>query len=268
MTPQKICDAPWRPKANSIESAVIARAKSGAQRNILPLQSSYLRTEEGIRDDWWATTRRTALGGIVAFPDASRRRGSAPLPEFAYQDFTLRVLQADGTPVAGAAVYGFCPETNLLWPRRSDVEVARNSRVWEDAFLEKTGADGSVKVTVPPGKWGFFASADKEHIVAWTDFRERHPDDTIELKPATTRRWTLACSRIESLNPTRIFRQAGFVSSVDFPATRRSRPECGSPDERGNFWLVGEWRRHCRRTRLCAGLRDVEQQDRRRPNQR
>ena len=71
------------------------------------------------------------------------------LPEFAYRQLTVRFVGADAKPLAGASIYGFCRELNLLWPRRDDAEVERNTYFWQDEFLEKTDASGTVKVTVP-----------------------------------------------------------------------------------------------------------------------
>src|SRR5689334_15330664 len=78
---------------------------------------------------------------------AQRLSAVTALPEFAYRQFTVRFVGADGKPVAGASVYGFCRELNLLWPRRDDADVERNTYFWQDEFLEKTDSSGSVKVT-------------------------------------------------------------------------------------------------------------------------
>src|SRR5438046_2510454 len=80
------------------------------------------------------------------------RRPTAPVPpqalaEFVYRDFTLRVTRADGTPLAGATVYGFCPDLNLIWPRAGD-EADRTGVIVDTAMVQKSGDDGTLKVTV------------------------------------------------------------------------------------------------------------------------
>src|SRR5262245_29770069 len=79
------------------------------------------------------------------------------LPEFAYQEFTIRFVHADGTPVAGASVYGFCREFNLIWPR-NDEFPEKMSPLWRPSFVATTDKHGSAAVKVPAGRWGFFAA--------------------------------------------------------------------------------------------------------------
>src|SRR5438093_8765597 len=109
--------------------------------------------------------------------------GSA-LPDFAYREFHVRLVREDGQPVAGAKIYGFCRELNLVWPRLNEEEAERNSTIWQESFLEKTDNDGRVKVRVPPGKWGFFAVGRCGETVAagWSDFRQREAGERVELK--------------------------------------------------------------------------------------
>src|SRR6266487_5050577 len=76
------------------------------------------------------------------------------LAEFAYRELSVRLTDAEGKPVGGASIYGFCRELNLIWPRRDEDVSERNSVIWQESFLDKTGADGRAKVIVPPGKWG------------------------------------------------------------------------------------------------------------------
>src|ERR1039457_3673577 len=92
----------------------------------------------------WATTFRLAFAADV-------------LPEFAFHEINLKFAQADGKPVSGASIYGFCRELNLIWPRRDHELEGRNDVLWDESFLGKTDTNGIVKVIVPPGKWGFFA---------------------------------------------------------------------------------------------------------------
>jgi hypothetical protein len=140
------------------------------------------------------------------------RRPTAPvppqaLPGFVYRDFTLRVARADGTPLAGATVYGFCPDLNLIWPRAGD-EADRTGAIVDIATVQKTGNDGSVKVTVPPGKWGFFAVGRNGPAIlaAWSDFRDRGAGETVTISPlAQTRHWTLSAGGDDVLKPRRLF---------------------------------------------------------------
>src|SRR5689334_1072842 len=83
---------------------------------------------------------------------------ASALPEFAYREINVKFVRADGKPVSGASIYGFCRELNLLWPRQDHL-MKNNAILWDESFLGKTGTDGRLKATVPPGKWGFFALA-------------------------------------------------------------------------------------------------------------
>jgi len=140
------------------------------------------------------------------------------LPEFAYRDVILKVVQADGKPVPGASVYGFCHELNLVWRPDRDHELeGRNNLLWDKSYLGKTDLNGSIKATVPPGKWGFFAAGqaagDRGRIVAvWTDFRERSAGEVIPLTPTVTKHWVLRSADAASLEPKRI-----FLVPEDFP---------------------------------------------------
>lgn len=132
-----------------------------------------------------------------------------PLPEFAFRQFTLAVAQADGRPAAGVAVYGWCPELNLLWPRRDKELEGRNDLLWHESYLGRTGADGSVQVVVPRGKWGFFAAGRIAGgvLAAWGDFRERAAGETVRLAPQVRKQWSLAAAG-EVLTPKRLFVRA------------------------------------------------------------
>ena len=148
---------------------------------------------------------------IVSVAGAKPRRPTAPvppqaLPEFVYRDFMVRVTRADGTPVAGATVYGFCPDLNLLWPR-ADEEADRTGAIVDPSSVQKSGDDGTVKVSVPPGKWGFFAVAHNgtATLAAWSDFRERAAGETVTLAPvAGTKHWTFSAPGHDSLKPRRL----------------------------------------------------------------
>ena len=98
------------------------------------------------------------LAGVLAFHHAAFPAG--PLPEFAYRTMTLVVAGPDGKPVPNAAVYGFCRQLNLVWPRPAKAVEKWNHLIrWHESFLGSTGPDGMAKVVVPPGKWAFFAAA-------------------------------------------------------------------------------------------------------------
>src|ERR1700733_7761917 len=116
------------------------------------------------------------------------------LPEFAYREVTLHVTQVDGTPVPGASIYGFCPGLNLVWPRKAHKVEGHDDVLWQESFLGRTGADGSIKAMVPPGYWGFFAAGQSVRqpgmvIATWTDFRMRESGEEIRLAPAISKHW-------------------------------------------------------------------------------
>ena len=140
----------------------------------------------------------------------------AALPQFAYRELTLIVVQADGRPIPDASVYGFCREFNLICPRRDHELEGRNDVVWNEAYLGKTGPDGTIKLTVPPGKWGFFAagsSAPRPGVAtaAWADFRDRSAGEKVRLRPTLTKRWLFCSSEGDPMTPNRIFvRPEGF----------------------------------------------------------
>src|SRR5262249_66558 len=139
------------------------------------------------------------------------RKPTAPVPpqalqEFVYRDMTLRVTHADGTPVSGATVYGFCPDLNLLWPR-ADEDADRTGAIVDLSSVQRSGNDGTVKVTAPPGKWGFFAVAKDgtSTLAAWSDFKGRGAGETITVSPAAgTKHWTLSAPGHDALKPGRL----------------------------------------------------------------
>jgi hypothetical protein len=135
---------------------------------------------------------------------------SGTLPEFAYREINLTVAAADGKPVTGAAIYGFCPELNLVWPRRDREFEKRNDVLWDESFLGRTDANGRAKAVLPPGKWGFFAvgrgpGSNGTIVAAWTDFRARTNGEEIRLAPTLSRHWTLCSAEGAELEPKRIF---------------------------------------------------------------
>ncbi len=147
-----------------------------------------------------------ALGVVLA---SCPRSFAAGLPEFAYREVTLKVLRKDGKPVAGALVYGWCRELKLIWRPGRDHELrGRDDVLWTESYLGKTDSDGSVKATVPPGRWGFFAAGKMESggvIAAWTDFRERTAGETVRLAATDERHWSLCLEDGTALKVNRIF---------------------------------------------------------------
>jgi hypothetical protein len=131
----------------------------------------------------------------------------AALPEFQYMQLTLRCVQADGRPLAGASVYGFCRQLNLIWPRRDRELNGRNDVLWDESYLGKTDAGGMASVTVPPGAWRFFAAgraSDGEVVAEWSDDRERSGGESVLLVPTATRLWRFCSADGSPLAPRRL----------------------------------------------------------------
>jgi hypothetical protein len=130
------------------------------------------------------------------------------LPEFAYQQFTVRFVRSDGKPLAGASIYGFCREFNLIWPRNDREVSERISPLWDPSFLATTDNDGTAPVKVPPGRWGFFAAgrtSDGVVIAGWTDFHKRSANERLQIEAAAAKRWTFRRAPSAALNPTTVF---------------------------------------------------------------
>ena len=150
---------------------------------------------------------------------------AAPLPQFAYRDVTLHVACPDGAPVAAAAIYGFCKDLNLIWPRRDHEVRDRNDILWQDSFLGKTGNDGNVKATLPPGHWRFFAAGtttDGSIIAVWTDAHEPIAGETIPISATATKHWSFCASNQLALTPRRLLvraQQSPVWMPVQVPAT-------------------------------------------------
>jgi len=154
------------------------------------------------------------LGLALVWPGGCARlsASAAPaLPEFAYRQLNLTVKDADGRPLAGASVYGYCHELNLWWPRLDEEFENRNDVVWHESYLGKTDANGSAKITVPAGQWGFFAAGPLGGllgggvIAVWSDFHERVSGEKIVLAPTATKHWELHSPAGAALAPTRVF---------------------------------------------------------------
>jgi hypothetical protein len=170
------------------------------------------------------------------------------LPEFAYRDVRLKFTQADSKPIADASIYGFCRELNLIWPRRDHEMKGHNDVLWDESFLGKTGPDGLVKATLPPGKWGFFAlghatNVDRTIVAGWTAFAERRAGDVIPLLPAVTKHWTLCFTNgSAALDPRRIFlKPGGFPVSIPVNAlTTNDSLSMAIPSGAFQMWATGD----------------------------
>jgi hypothetical protein len=173
---------------------------------------------------------QTALRvGLVTVLLCGPLRAASALPAFAFRKHTLSLATADGKPVPGASVYGFCREYGLLWPR-PDADVGRDRDdgiTWE---LGTTDKNGTISVLVPPGRWGFFAvgtrgdGADARVVVAWSEDRAREANEAIELRASVTRHWTLCAHDGRSLAPKSLyFRPDGLP--IWIPATLKQPAE-------------------------------------------
>ncbi|MFN7141349.1 MAG: hypothetical protein ACK4UN_18640, partial [Limisphaerales bacterium] len=141
------------------------------------------------------------------------RLPATPLPEFAYRQVTLSVLDSNGKPVPSAAIYGFAPDLNLLWPRTDRYE--QSDIMWQEKMVGRTGVDGTVQASLPPGNWGFVAVATLpkgEALIVSTDFKIRSKGEKISLKAIVSKQWTLTSHDGDTLVPNRI-----FVRSKDYP---------------------------------------------------
>lgn len=132
------------------------------------------------------------------------------LPAFAFRQVTLSVVQADGSPVPNASVYGFCRDLNLVWPRPTSDSQWANISVWHPSFLGQTGEDGSVTAKIPAGNWSFFAAASlpgdsPAALVVWSDFRQPLAGENIRLAPATQKAWTFCAPNGAPAAPRQLF---------------------------------------------------------------
>ncbi|HEY2760962.1 MAG TPA: hypothetical protein VGI75_09465, partial [Pirellulales bacterium] len=154
---------------------------------------------------------RLAILGWLSICSGNRTVFAAvSLPEFTYREISVRFVLADGTPVAGGSIYGFCRDLNLVWPRRDHEVEGRNDVLWSESFLAKTGADGSIKAKIPPGRWGFFAvgispRSSSSVVAAWSDYREPTSGEVIRIAPDLAKSWTLCTTDGKVLSPKKIF---------------------------------------------------------------
>jgi hypothetical protein len=110
---------------------------------------------------------------------------AAVLEEFAYQQVRVRLMGIDNVPIRGANIYGYCRDLQLFWPD----DVPGGPR-WNESCLGKTGADGSVVVKIPKGKWSFFAcglSQRKRVVAAWTADEPIDQSGELLLRPESVR---------------------------------------------------------------------------------
>jgi len=205
-----------------------------------PVPRNHLKQHPGNRD-WSYWLAGAVILGIAVLPALA-----GALPEFAYRDLTVEFTQADGKPVPKASVYGFCRELNLVWPRRDHEVGGRNDVLWHESFLGKTDEHGTVKMTLPPGKWGFFAAgradADSGTVVAgWSDFKEPPSGGAIHLKPTAEKKWVLSAADSEVLAPKRIFlKPEGFPAWIPITMSVPAGPlQIQIPAGHLQIWATG-----------------------------
>ncbi len=132
------------------------------------------------------------------------------LPAFAYRSVTLSVVQADGNPVAGAVIYGFCRDLNLVWPRPATDSEWNDPKIWRQTYLGKTDRNGKIGAKIPPGNWAFFATATlpgdlPKALVVWTDAHEPTAGETIQLAPTALKSWSFTLPDGLAASPKGLF---------------------------------------------------------------
>jgi hypothetical protein len=152
------------------------------------------------------------------------------LPAFAYREITVSVVQADGNPVAGASIYGFCRDLNLVWPRPVDDREWAGPDVWLHSYLGQTDANGKIRAKIPPGAWSFFAAASlpgdsPTALVVWSDFREPTSGETIQLAPTARKTWTFCLPNGTPASPQQLFfKPAGLPIWIPVTGTSAGQP--------------------------------------------
>lgn len=152
----------------------------------------------------------SCIASIILGLSYSSAYAADTLSKFAYQEITIIVTQKDGIPVPEAAVYGFCKELNLVCPRRDNELDDRNDILWHESYLGRTDQDGKLRVTLPPGKWGFFSAGvaqgdSAKVVVAWSIFKDISSEKDIILTPTLTNHWNICLPNDSALTPSRIF---------------------------------------------------------------
>jgi len=139
-------------------------------------------------------------------------------------------VQADGNPVAGASIYGFCRDLNLIWPRPVDDRQWAGPDVWLHSYLGQTDANGKIHAKIPPGAWSFFAAASlpgdsPTALVVWSDFREPAPGETIQLAPTARKTWTFCLPNGMAASPKQLFfKPVGLPIWIPVTGTDSSQP--------------------------------------------
>ena len=139
-----------------------------------------------------------------------------PLHEFAYRDVQIALLSFEGRAVAGASIYGYCPDFNLIWPTTDREDTKNDPRqhhfLWKEAYLGKTGRDGMIAARVPPGRWSFFACArwpntekNSRIVAAWSEYVEPQPGSQIVIRPSVKKSWSFQASNTRPLTHKRFF---------------------------------------------------------------
>lgn len=116
-----------------------------------------------------------------------------PLKEFQLCNGSIKVTDITGKPVKDVAVYGYCKELDLLWPRTPDNQY---SLAWGQEFFARTNDEGTVRAEVPNGKWFFCAVGHIENntILATDLLTEITADFSLTLSPELTIKSTYGLS--------------------------------------------------------------------------
>ena len=77
-----------------------------------------------------------------------------PMPEFHLYSGSIRVSDISGHPVKGVAVYGYCEDLHLIWPRTPDNQY---TLAWKQDYFARSDEKGEVQTEVPRGEWTFVA---------------------------------------------------------------------------------------------------------------
>ena len=77
-----------------------------------------------------------------------------PLKEFQLFNGSIKVTDISGKPVQDVAVYGYCEQLHLIWPRTPDNQY---TFAWKQDYFAKTDNKGIVSAEIPRGEWKFVA---------------------------------------------------------------------------------------------------------------
>jgi len=172
--------------------------------------NAYREVKGGATGILWRRLAATLLVPALSLVAVAAGAVTPALPEFAYQKVTLNVVQADGSPVAGATIYGFCTNLNLVWPRAMTDAQWSETNIWHRSYFGKTDKNGKIEATIPPGKWAFMATAHlpgntPKALVVWTNYLEPKPGESIRLAPAIVKNWSFCAPNGQVLEPKQLF---------------------------------------------------------------